>query len=73
MITGWDHFPAYRQAGKALQTRIFRNLWVTNDVTDSELLDGYGMLAAKTLKGAAVRLFKQPYPVPQHCFLQLMG
>jgi hypothetical protein len=34
------------------------NLWVTDDATDSELLYGYEMLVAKTLKGAAVRLFK---------------
>jgi hypothetical protein len=31
------------------------------------------MLAAKTIKGAAVRLFKQPSPVLQHYFLQLTG
>jgi len=34
------------------------NLWVTDDATDSDLLYGYEMLGAKTLKGAAVRLFK---------------
>jgi hypothetical protein len=53
---------------KALQHGFSIDLWETNHVTVSELLIGSGALAAHTLKGAAVRLFKHPCPVP-YCLL----
>jgi len=41
-----------------------RDLWGTDDFTSGELQYGSRTLGATSIKGAAVRLFKQPYPVP---------
>jgi hypothetical protein len=45
------------------------DLWETNHVTVGELLAGSGALVANSLKGAAVRLFKHPCPVPYCLFI----
>ncbi len=44
------------------------DLWETNPVTVGELFAGSGALVANSLKGAAVRFFKHPCPVP-YCLL----
>jgi len=53
--------------------RSFIDLWETDPVTDGELLIGYGAVVANSLRGAAVRLFKHPCPVPYCLFMQRVG
>ncbi len=45
------------------------DLWEIDHVTFVELFVGSGALVASSLKGAAVRLFKQPCPVPYTLFI----
>jgi hypothetical protein len=49
------------------------NLWETDDLTDSQLRYDYGTRVAISLKGAAVRPFKQPCPVSWCYFFQQVG
>jgi len=58
---------------KPYKCESYVELWVTQDVTVSELPYGFETWGAISLKGVAVRLFNQPSPAPCSNFLQLAG
>ena len=49
------------------------DLWETDHGTVGELFAGSGALVANSLKGAAVRLFKHPCPVPYCLLMRRVG
>jgi hypothetical protein len=58
---------------KPYKCESYIELWATQDVTISELPYGFETQGAISLKGFAVRPFKQPSPAPCSNFLQLAG
>jgi hypothetical protein len=66
-ITGQGYFQSLTNAS------LYKESWATQDVTVSELPYRFETEGAISVKGVAVRLFKQPSPAPYGNFLQLVG
>ena len=58
---------------KPYQAGFHRGLRGTRDFTSGDVWHGSGTRISFPLKGAAIRFFQQPFPVPCALFMQLSG
>ena len=67
--------PRHREGllSKPYQAGFHRGLRGTRDFTSGDVWHGSGTRISFPLKGAAIRFFQQPFPVPCALFMQLSG